>query len=895
MSLFNKERVIALITVGVCALLYRGFETTTTRQASFSRQPVEHEIGTVTATPLVESAAPGSGRGDLFTEPRETQPLAPRSLEFPPATARTVAGLPLPIGPDYRQLVRLGLDGSAVEDVTISVDAESTASAQVGDDVGVEPPDDAARRAQADKTYDRLWVHGLREPYHGIVEVDGMNKFDAEQLTSFEGAVVRLQLYSLKEGRFTREIVYDANNRTTVEKIQLADNLRNHLEREARKITSGDFVRRARFIDELLEHARKEAWVYEAYALPQARLLAQESSQSLDGIRQQLRVLRAMGNLAGMYELLEAQTGINRESALRYEELGRLAMVLGLWEDAESHLRHAVDIGTSDARPHAALAEFLLNRSRTDEAVEAARGAERAFGSLATDADKLAVTRIIVAAHLANGDVAAARRARQRISAMTPAYLDGCIAYADGDASAALIAFRRAKGNVTGGSVDAGAAVLGEAAALLQLGNWQESHDVLRTVHDDYPLLRHRAAAGLSLLFQRLGQLESGLSWAERALEADPGYAYAHYLRGRALRLSGSHQAAEEALRAALRLHDDFVHAITELATLYAERAETALGDEAVQLADSARRYADRAVELAPVALPELFELQGRQRFAIADRRGAADSFGNLRDIASTETDVLFARGALAVVDYSRGRVDDARAVLLRMMSDLAKENPAQIWADATVTAIDDHAQKELLTDSFDRDKPGQIWPVERDGQLMAKIVDGRLVFDGTFGSGEVYVSRASAVQKGKNFLAVGVTMQIASGHDQSGFCGLRVVAQRGAGGRLDSRIELGLRDGVPTLTVLDNREASRPIHPTVIDFDVNAPQDLGLRVVPSGENRGRKVVLQVSWNDQIIHVQDLQSLATETELDTVLFAQGTRGSSVDVAFDNYRLERKKE
>jgi len=398
-------------------------------------------------------------------------------------------------------------------------------------------------------------------------------------------------------------------------------------------------------------------------------------------------------------------------------------------------------------------------------------------------------------------------------------------------------------------------------------------------------------------LYQKLGDFEPALTWAERALEADPEDAYSFYLQGRALRLTGEYAAAEAALKEALRLHDDFVHAIGELAALYASQSGGTIVAVA-ELADSARRYADHAVSLSPQDRAEFYEFQGLCRFVAADPRGAAAAFTRAREAATADADKLFARGALAVVDYSRGRVDDAVAVLLRLVEDLTKDDPVRVWADATVNDIDKHAQKEMLTDRFERSDVGSIWPGQRDGGLGAKVVDGRLTFRGKFSrGGEVSVERTSAVKKGKNFLAVGVTMQLGPSHMRSaGFAGLRIMTQQGANGRTDSRIEVGLRDGEPFLRVIDNRE-TKQFDLAVDGFDIDAEQKLVLRVLPQGEDRGRAFVLQVSWNDQVVHGQEIKSLsgATQTELRTVLFVDGSRGSSCDVSFDDYQLERNKE
>ena len=83
----------------------------------------------------------------------------------------------------------------------------------------------------------------------------------------------------------------------------------------------------------------------------------------------------------------------------------------------------------------------------------------------------------------------------------------------------------------------------------------------------------------------------------------------------------------------------------------------------------------------------------------------------------------------------------------------------------------------------------------------------------------------------------------------------------------------------------------------TIDGFDFSAPQQLELRVVPRGDEQAKQFALQASWNGAVVYRRDLKTLTgnTNTELKTVLFVNGRKGDDVDVAFDDYRLERRKE
>src|SRR5690606_5876545 len=226
---------------------------------------------------------------------------------------------------------------------------------------------------------------------------------------------------------------------------------------------------------------------------------------------------------------------------------------------------------------------------------------------------------------------------------------------------------------------------------------------------------------------------------------------------------------------------------------------------------------------------------------------------------------------------------------------DLPKEDPMRVWAETTIAMIDDHGQKEMLGDGFERSEAGRIWTGDRDAGLGAEVHDGILEFDGPLsarGSGEVWVKRLGAVPHGKNFLAVGCKLRLGDKQPRGeGFGGLRIEMQRGAGRDYDLRVQLGVHEGNAYVMLEETRE--EPIRKTldVGSLDVRAWQDLELRVVPTGD-QGRKFTLHVSWNGVVVMTHELKTLGGNTGnvLETVLFASGRKGGRVDYEFDDYRL-----
>jgi hypothetical protein len=237
------------------------------------------------------------------------------------------------------------------------------------------------------------------------------------------------------------------------------------------------------------------------------------------------------------------------------------------------------------------------------------------------------------------------------------------------------------------------------------------------------------------------------------------------------------------------------------------------------------------------------------------------------------------------------------------MVQDLGKEDPMRVWAVATLAAIEDHAEKEMLDDGFERAELGSVWAALGEGAQRPQVVDNTLVFRvmKSASNSELTAERVGAVRNGKNFLAVGCTMQLGGKQPTNeGFAGLRIEMQRG-GGAFDLRAQVGVREGGPFVRIEDGARGGGPDETVqqkleLAGFDRLAPQQLELRVVPRGDTQGRALTLQVLWNGVVVHQHELKMLTgnTQTELKTVLFASGSKGSEIDVRFDDYRLERRK-
>ncbi|MEQ1633668.1 MAG: tetratricopeptide repeat protein, partial [Planctomycetota bacterium] len=804
--------------------------------------------------------------------------------------------------PDLARADLLLIDGSVTEGITL----ESAAATEGAppEEPELAPASVVETRAQKKeryrRQYDQVWLSGQSEEHFGILRSPGNDLFDLEQRDEgrLEGVVVNLLEFSITDEKVKPpEATFGSDALIRVTKVRLADTLKNRVARAVRAVPAdaAHALDREKLIDELLLWARDEAWVYDV-ALEQAEVLA-STDAGLTAVRAKARVLRNKGDLAGELALYESLPETGPSGAFRYEGLGILQGRLGLHSAAVDSLQKASALAPTDARPHAALALFLRQRSEPQQAYAMAQRAMATLGSVSDQLERLRVIQVAIGGLLGMGDLEGAREALSKfgshpagtLPAALAAQLRATIDYAAGSLAAAKDGFRTAAASRFGP-----AAQLGLAACQLRLGEWAEAKASFDSVVDDAPLLRHTALAGLSLLYLRLGQFENAATQADRALEADPLYAYAHYLKARALAGLGQTGNAVESLDAVLRLRDDFVPALAEVSEQRMRLLRDGDASEQAQNALAAVRYADRAVALSPVPSVMLRERQGLAHFATGDLRGAQDAFAAARDAAADDQGRLFAQAALAVVDYAMDHVDEARSQLERMQSDLAREHPMRQWATETLSRIEDHAQKEQLDDRFERSEIGNVWNQERDGGLGAEVVENRLLFRGRFSrAAEVFAWRAGAVQKGGKFLATSARMTLLPNHQaQDTFAGVRIQS-RGSGSTPDFQAQIGLRDGRPFWMVREGKADPVQSPP---GGEVAAPGEhtFLLRV----EDRGDKMfALLLVMDGVVLQRKDLTMLraADSKELDTVLVVSGRAGSNVDVAFDDYHLERRKD
>lgn len=889
----RKEQVLLIATLVLGAWVFNSLRRDEATNYTFRPKAKTLEVTALPPDALAAVEAVAVPSRDWGREPSETQPLPPRALEFPERPPLQLIALPLPCGPDWNWAQLLCISGEVVKDVKLDGGAaDAPADAGAGPNAGataeVQEPTAADKMERYSHQYARVWnTANPKVPLLGVLEYPGGNLFALEDPNfDFSDKQFKLRVFSPKTEKLGSQITLDGKD---IQRVRLAENLHNDVERRKAKVGPDITAQRERaeLIQWLIDKGREDASIYDD-ALEQAEKYF-KLGNDLQGLQLKAQVLRARGDLGREYQLYQTLPPQFQDTAFQYEGLGQLKQKLGLDREAEQDLRKAVEKAPLQPLPRASLAEFLWHHGQPQRAAAEIERALQA-ADMVQKAELPGFARIAVGCQLAVGNTDAARATLHRLGDPSP-YLLGCVDYAAGNVEAAMASFQQA-----GGSAEAMPALLGVGACKIRLADWQGAKTAFESVADLAPLLRHRALTGLALLSLRLGDHTAASGYLDRALEAAPGDLYATYLRLRLLRDSGELPAAMEAATEVLRQRDDFVYAVAERAALHVQLARATNDLEQAENFLAAQAYADRAVALAPQPQLELIELQARLHFLAADVRGAEQAFALARQTATSEDDKLFATAGQILCDYQRNRVDDAMVQLERMIRDLPKEHPMRQWAEARKNDIDDHSKKEQLDDRFDRAEPGAVW--EPQGLWRPRIEDNRLVFQGQMQKGDdVAVDRAGAVKRGGNFLAVAAQMTVGAGQSADASCGLKIeTANANAGAPAQFMAWIGVRDGKPFLRIQDGKEEAVQPELAVPDFDLHKPQRLRFEVVPRAGQQ-KQFMLQCFWNGVLVHEQQkLTSLQgnTTAPLHTLLFVSG-RDSKIDVSFDDYHLERRKE
>ena len=418
----------------------------------------------------------------------------------------------------------------------------------------------------------------------------------------------------------------------------------------------------------------------------------------------------------------EMLNGAWSKNALVLARLGELEARFRMFDRAEERLREAERAGRTLWPVQAALGRFLVARGRAAEAVPHLRIANQHEPQAAEAKRDRALLRCDLGdALLASGSAAEAaewfEKARQA-DASEPRAQAGAIA-----ASIVLGAPKPPVENAQAFELllANGVAALGAKDA----PGLANARDALLAAAEADPLRAVYAWRALSWLAEITGNPEEALRFAEQACENDPTDAWSLYQRGRVRAMRDDVEGAIESFQQALDQELDFPDALAAMGELMHRKGRW----------DAAEKYLERAMQLDP-KLTGAIALRGMNFVRMGDMRAAEEV---LQKALGVDPEHPTARNALAWCWYTRGGAPSAVEAQTRMreLDDARRafpeSDPHRAWARAQIERIQDHLEKFVWSDRFERKNLLNGWDVDEKSGPQVSIHDGVVTLGGAF------------------------------------------------------------------------------------------------------------------------------------------------------------------
>ncbi len=955
-DLLNKERVLFLLTaLLVVWLLLPGQDRKPSSRLRLRKQA--YTTQELPGSALVDAKGrvwTGKER-DLFLPPSETVSLPPLRLELPPfPEAELPVAIPHFLGaPDPThayawamvpsQLPKPLLAGEGGPDAGAANKAPSSSGSE-GEGGAKTSGQGAETQSAEDPTlawalqYDQLLRKDERRPSWGKIldpQRWGKGSPDPQELLRLNGpfrAPVLFQEFDPVKGKPK----FGAAQPVPPEKIQsltFANNLRNRIEMEKRRIPAGvvglvdrqEFVMRLLYDFEKAPEALKEA---EA----QARILMRDAPQDPRGYEVTALVLFESGRLEDLLAFLDAelpQTPFAKAPfVFRYR--GKLAETFGLPSQAEMFFKGAVRDGFTDAKNHLALARFLLGQGRGEEALSSAEEAGRR--EVASMPPRLVsrIRRTLARAKLAVLDLKGAEKALEAAKEIPLAkgilaHLTGVLALAKKEGEAAQAAFREAS-TLMPLSVDPelGFAIAGLHGNAAGVSGYVAGSMKGRVAGRDP--LRRPVALGLDAFALELGgKAVEALDLCRQALLQDPEQSWVLYLTGREARKNGSLEEAENFLDQALSGMPVRAPVMAEMAMILYRRAlENPEGG--FQGMQRAKRFISKACELSALwgdskggdgglqaaAKKGLRrwvyqDLLGCISYALGENEAARRAFvlsGKWRGKTGPHAQIF-----LALIRYRQGYTDEALGQLRdlqQVLRDLT--DPYRKYVDRALLLIQDHRSKRLFRDHFSHEGLARHWVKKARGQpkLSWSVKDGHLIVRGR-SKGDLPAFQRLTLEDIQNFVEVKCKLAVPPGS------GVKTLALRvtdedpSEGGRkVGQGFEaiLGYHRGGPWVRLRDGRATKKKGLYELLPEDLPPEQgpkadgrlvEVGVALqVPLG-NTTANPELVLSLDGKVVLRRPLSRLraARGRPLFFDLYVQGPAGSKIAGMFDDFELIRR--
>jgi tetratricopeptide (TPR) repeat protein len=587
-------------------------------------------------------------------------------------------------------------------------------------------------------------------------------------------------------------------------------------------------------------------------------------------------------------------TGSHGRDPLVLINMAMLETRFRLFEKAEARFAEAERYGRTQWPVQWRFGQFLLQRGRPEEAAAHLRLANQNEPSGAEFKRERAQMRTdLGAALLAQGQVTEAAEWFDKARQADPQDQRALA----GSISAALLS----KGTGSDGSaaVAGGPSAVAAAADLSSVGFEMLVATALENIthHDAAGAKQAKAALllaastdplrayipwrSLSYLAEITHNPEDALRFIEQAYENNPTDAWTLYQRGRLRAARDDLDGAQESFTRALDLELDFPDALAAMGELAYRRGDNA----------AAERYLERAVSLDPKSA-DVMALRGLNYLELGALNDAETTFKRALDI---DHDQPTAWNGLAWCYYRKGDPTAALAKL-RDLDDnrraFPEDDPQRVWARSQIARLQDHIEKVVWTDRFERNALRNDWTVEETDGPQFSIHDGLVTMSGTFTKQN---GRARMWQKKSagSFVAIEARVTVHSGTTSR--VGLFVSREISRSGETQIEAEVTLsrhNDAAKNMIqtrVMKRGEEDLP-YTDVAGFEWKLDTPVLLRIERTGESSDTRVRCSID-GIPVLENKPMPSYGrTNMEVRVGIFAKGDVGRQVQVDIDDIQI-----
>lgn len=578
------------------------------------------------------------------------------------------------------------------------------------------------------------------------------------------------------------------------------------------------------------------------------------------------------------HELMDA--GFAREP-LVLASLAKLEARFRLFDQAEARFAEGERYGRSSWRLQWAYGQFLMERGRAAEAVEHLQTANKFAPTEKLHREaRLGIRLDLGAALVAAGEPKDGLNWFTKSLQLDP---ESSLALAGQIAATTCLDLSNERLNgssspMPGGDDSSQVAsfelLVDRGVSLIARGEYLAAEQNLRLAAELDPLRAFIPWRALSYLALMTGYSEEALSYIELAYENNPVDVYALYQRGRVLEARGDAEGASESFVLALDRELDFPEALASLGQIAHEAGEY----------DSAELYLQRALSIDS-ELNGVRALRGLNYLMLKDVTAARTEFER---VLATERNHPTARNGLAWCIYLEGDAPEAItnfAELDDARRSFADDDEHRRYAKAMIEAIQDHEEKSVWTDNFNRAKIGNGWVLDESGGPLLTLADGVVELSGQFDSGKgSLLSRIYRERSANEFVSLEVDLVVdVGGRSRAGVFISREKLNQRTGNEVQASVTVSRHPEGNLQTRILQRNGDETPYVDWPAFDWPGGEVMTIRIEREGESTDTS--LRVTVNGVPVFTGErLPTLGrANSKLRFGVFAEGENGRSTEV------------